>query len=59
MVQAVIVAVLAAVLGSVLSVLIGPLFPIRVIVPMAAFLLLPVRRSSSVCSPASPVCAAR
>ncbi len=42
MVQAVIVAVLAAVLGSVLSVLIGPLFPIRVIVPMAAFLLLPV-----------------
>lgn len=40
--QAVIVAVLAAVLGDALSVLLGPLFPMRVDIPKAAFLLLPV-----------------
>lgn len=40
--QAVIVAVLAAVLGGVLSVLLGPLFPMRVDIPQTAFLLLPV-----------------
>ena len=40
--QAVIVAVLAALLGGVLSVLLGPLFPMRVDIPRAAFLLLPV-----------------
>ena len=40
--QAVIVAVLAALLGGVLSVLLGPLFPMRVDIPQAAFLLLPV-----------------
>ena len=40
--QAVIVAILAAVLGGVLSVLLGPLFPMRVDVPRIAFLLLPV-----------------
>lgn len=40
--QAVIVAVLAALLGGVLSVLLGPLFPMRVDIPQVAFLLLPV-----------------
>lgn len=40
--QAVIVAVLAAVLGGALSVLLGPLFPMRVDIPRVAFLLLPV-----------------
>jgi len=40
--QAVIVAVLAAVLGGVLSVLLGPLFPMRVDIPRVAFMLLPV-----------------
>ncbi|MFZ4372421.1 MAG: ABC transporter permease [Mycobacterium sp.] len=40
--QAIIVAVLAAVLGGVLSVLLGPLFPMRVDIPRIAFLLLPV-----------------
>lgn len=40
--QAVIVAVLAALLGGVLSVLLGPLFPMRVDIPQAAFMLLPV-----------------
>jgi len=40
--QAVIVAVLAALLGGVLSVLLGPLFPMRVDIPRIAFLLLPV-----------------
>ena len=40
--QAVIVAVLAALLGGVLSVLLGPLFPMRVDIPRAAFMLLPV-----------------
>lgn len=39
--QAVIVAVLAAALGGVLSILLGPLFPMRVDIPRAAFLLLP------------------
>ncbi len=40
--QAVIVAVLAAALGGALSVLLGPLFPMRVDIPRVAFLLLPV-----------------
>ena len=40
--QAVIVAVLAALLGGALSVLLGPLFPMRVDIPQIAFLLLPV-----------------
>ena len=40
--QAVIVAVLAALLGGVLSILLGPLFPMRVDIPQAAFMLLPV-----------------
>lgn len=40
--QAVIVAVLAAVLGGVLSVLLGPLFPMRVDIPRLAFFMLPV-----------------
>ena len=40
--QAIIVAVLAALLGGVLSVLLGPLFPMRVDIPRIAFLLLPV-----------------
>ena len=40
--QAVVVAVVAAVLGAVLSVGLGPLFPIRVVVPTSAFVLLPV-----------------
>ena len=40
--QAVIVAVLSALLGGVLSVLLGPLFPMRVDIPMIAFVLLPV-----------------
>jgi putative ABC transport system permease protein len=40
--QAIIVAVLAALLGGVLSVLLGPLFPMRVDIPTIAFVLLPV-----------------
>ena len=40
--QAVIVAVVAAVLGGLLSLVLGPLFPMRVVVPTSAFLLLPV-----------------
>jgi putative ABC transport system permease protein len=40
--QAVIVAVLAALLGGILSVLLGPLFPMRVDIPRVAFALLPV-----------------
>ena len=40
--QAIIVAGLAALLGGVLSVLLGPLFPMRVDIPRIAFLLLPV-----------------
>jgi putative ABC transport system permease protein len=41
-VQAVVVAVLAALLGGMLSVLLGPLFPMRVDIPTLAFVLLPV-----------------
>jgi putative ABC transport system permease protein len=41
-VQAVVVAVLAALLGGVLSVVLGPLFPMRVDIPTTAFVLLPV-----------------
>jgi putative ABC transport system permease protein len=41
-VQAVVVAVLAALLGGALSVLLGPLFPMRVDIPTVAFVLLPV-----------------
>ena len=37
--QAIIVAVLAALLGGVLSVLLGPLFPMRVDIPTIAFVL--------------------
>jgi len=40
--QAVVVAILAAALGGALSVLLGPLFPMRVDIPRIAFLLLPV-----------------
>jgi putative ABC transport system permease protein len=40
--QAVVVALLAALLGGVLSELLGPLFPMRVDIPPAAFVLLPV-----------------
>ena len=40
--QAVVVAVVAAVLGAVLSLGLGPLFPIPVVVPISAFVLLPV-----------------
>jgi putative ABC transport system permease protein len=40
--QAVIVAVVAALLGGLLSLVLGPLFPMRVVVPASAFLLLPV-----------------
>jgi len=40
--QAVVVALLAAVLGGIVSVLLGPLFPMRVDIPTAAFVLLPV-----------------
>jgi putative ABC transport system permease protein len=40
--QAVIVAVVAAVLGGVLSLGLGPTFPMRVVVPTSAFVLLPV-----------------
>jgi putative ABC transport system permease protein len=39
--QAVIVAVIAAVLGGVLSLALGPTFPMRVVVPVSAFFLLP------------------
>jgi putative ABC transport system permease protein len=39
--QAVLVAVVAAVLGGLLSLVLGPLFPMRVVVPLSAFLLLP------------------
>ncbi|MCX2930282.1 glutamine ABC transporter permease [Mycobacterium sp. CVI_P3] len=41
-VQAIIVAVLAAVLGGALSVALGPLFPMRVDIPTAAFVALPI-----------------
>jgi len=40
--QAVIVAVVAAVLGGLVSLILGPLFPMRVVVPTSAYLLLPV-----------------
>jgi putative ABC transport system permease protein len=40
--QAIVVALLAALLGGVLSVLLGPLFPMRVDIPTGAFVLLPV-----------------
>jgi putative ABC transport system permease protein len=39
--QAVIVAVIAAVLGGVLSLALGPTVPMRVVVPVSAFFLLP------------------
>jgi len=41
-VQAVVVALLAALLGGIVSVLLGPLFPMRVDIPAMAFVLLPV-----------------
>ena len=40
--QAIIVAVLSALLGAGLSILLGPLFPMRVDIPQVAFILLPV-----------------
>jgi putative ABC transport system permease protein len=40
--QAIVVALLAALLGAVLSLALGPLFPMQVIVPTAAFVALPV-----------------
>ncbi len=40
--QAVVVALLAALLGAIVSVLLGPLFPMRVDIPTLAFVLLPV-----------------
>jgi len=40
--QSVIVALLAALVGAVLSMALGPMFPMQVIVPAAAFVALPV-----------------
>jgi putative ABC transport system permease protein len=40
--QAVIVAILAALVGALLSTALGPLFPMQVIIPMEAFVALPV-----------------
>jgi putative ABC transport system permease protein len=40
--QAIIVAVVAAILGGLLSLLLVPVFPMRVVVPASAFMLLPV-----------------
>ena len=40
--QSVIVALLAALVGAGLSMLLGPLFPMQVIVPVEAFIALPV-----------------
>jgi putative ABC transport system permease protein len=40
--QAIVVALCAAALGAVLSMLLGPLFPMQVIVPVQAFVALPV-----------------
>ena len=40
--QAVLVAVVAAILGGVVSLVLVPLFPMQVVVPTSAFLLLPV-----------------
>jgi putative ABC transport system permease protein len=42
MLQAVVVALLAAVLGVILAQVLGPLFPMNVVVPMHAYLVLPV-----------------
>ncbi len=39
--QAIVVALLAALLGCIVSVLLGPLFPMRVDIPVVAFVLLP------------------
>ena len=39
--QSIIVALLAALVGAVLSMLLGPLFPMQVIVPGTAFVALP------------------
>ncbi len=39
--QAVLVAVISALFGGVLSLILGPLFPLRVVVPGSAFVLLP------------------
>ena len=39
--QAIIVALLAALVGAGLSMLLGPLFPMQVIVPVEAFIALP------------------
>lgn len=41
-VQAIVVALFAALLGGIVSVLLGPLFPMRVDIPLLAFVLLPV-----------------
>ena len=40
--QAVIIAIVAAMLGGLFSLVLGPIFPMRVVVPTSAFLLLPV-----------------
>jgi putative ABC transport system permease protein len=40
--QAIVVALLAALVGAVMSLALGPLFPMQVIVPVAAFVALPV-----------------
>jgi putative ABC transport system permease protein len=40
--QAIVVALCAAALGAVLSMLLGPLFPMQVIVPVQAFVALPL-----------------
>jgi len=40
--QAILVAIVAAVVGALLSVALAPLFPMRVVVPVSAFLSLPV-----------------
>jgi putative ABC transport system permease protein len=42
MLQAIVVALLAAVLGIILSQLLAPLFPMNVVVPMGAYMALPV-----------------
>jgi putative ABC transport system permease protein len=41
-VQAVVVAVIAAVLGGLLSLVLAPIFPMTVVIPASAYLLLPV-----------------
>jgi putative ABC transport system permease protein len=40
--QAVIVAIIAALVGALLSLVLGPLFPMRVVIPLSALALLPV-----------------